>query len=110
MSTHAQEARVRREASGRSRQSRSDPPPGSGKNCTRQDDRALRPAEVSNPLVQGPLLHLYTASPFTPLDETIGGLPARFSRNRAAHLRLRQHPETLHIVAQPPCPVCVFAA
>src|SRR6202142_1701149 len=104
----AREVRLRRGVDEPWRRSLSDLRPDSGNCRNRRRVRAPLPAEESSPLVQGRLPLLYTAWPFTPLDETTGGLPAQFSRNRAARLRLRQHPETLRIVAQPPCPVCVF--
>src|ERR1700742_4048077 len=76
----AREVRLRREANELWRRSLSDLPPGSDNCRNRRRVRAPLPAEVSNPLVQGRLPLLYTAWPFTPLNETTVGLPARLSR------------------------------
>src|SRR6202034_3970550 len=76
----AREVQLRREANELWRRSPSDLRPGSGNCRNRRRVRARLPAEESSPLVQGRLPHLYTAWPFTPLDETTVGLPARLSR------------------------------
>src|ERR1700759_1053948 len=76
----AQEVQLRREANELWRRSLSDLRPGSGNCRNRRRVHAPLPAEESSPLAQGRLLPLYTAWPFTPLDEATEGLPGRLSR------------------------------
>src|ERR1700742_3071826 len=76
----AQEVQLRREANEPWRRSLSDLRPGSGNCRNRRRVLAPLPAEESNPLAQGRLIPLYTAWPFTPLNETTVGLPGRLSR------------------------------
>src|ERR1700742_2011326 len=76
----AREVQLRREANELWRRSQSDLRPGSGNCRNRRRVRAPLPAEVSSPLAQGRLPLLYTAWPFTPLDEATVGLPGRLSR------------------------------
>src|ERR1700729_762451 len=76
----AREVQLPREANELWRRSLSDLRPGSGNCRNRGPLRAPLPAKESKPLAQGRLPHLYTAWPFTPLDEATVGLPGRLSR------------------------------
>src|SRR5690349_21752534 len=76
----AREVQLRREANELWRRSPSDLRPGSGNCRNRPRVYGPLPAEESSPLAQGRLPLLYTAWPFTPLDEATVGLPGRLSR------------------------------
>src|SRR5579862_4753406 len=76
----AREVQLRRGVDELWRRSLSDLRPGSGNCRNRRRVHAPLPAEESSPLVQGRRILLYTAWPFTPLDEATVGLPVRLSR------------------------------